>query len=105
MDPDFYRFRMGNFECMAVCDGGAQYSLDAMVRNAARSEVQAYLQSHGLPTEYIYTPYTYLYVNTGSHNIMVDMGAGDLFPTTGGLLQNLASAGVSSESIDAVFIS
>ena len=105
MDADFYRFRIGSFECMAICDGGAQYSLEAMVRNAPRSEVQAYLQSHGLPTEYIHTPYTYLYVKTGSHNILVDMGAGDLFPTTGRLLQSLASAGVSPESIDTVFIS
>jgi glyoxylase-like metal-dependent hydrolase (beta-lactamase superfamily II) len=105
MDADFYRFRIGIFECIAICDGGAQYSLEAMVRNSPRSEVQAYLQSHGLPTEYIYTPYTYLYVNTGRHNILVDMGAGNLFPTTGRLLLNLASAGVSPQSIDTVFIS
>lgn len=105
MDADFYRFRIGSFECIAICDGGAQYSLEAMVRNASRSEVQAYLQSHGMPMEYIYTPYTYLFVNTGRHNVLVDMGAGDLFPTTGMLLQSLVSAGVSPQSIDTVFIS
>ena len=41
MDDDFYLFRIGSFECVALCDGGAQYYL---VRNASPSEIQAYLQ-------------------------------------------------------------
>jgi glyoxylase-like metal-dependent hydrolase (beta-lactamase superfamily II) len=105
MRNDFYRFRVGSFECIALCDGGADYSLESMVTNAPRSEVEAYLQIRGLPTDVITTPYTYLYVNTGTHKILVDMGAGKLFPTTGRLLQNMDQAGISPQSIDRIIIS
>jgi glyoxylase-like metal-dependent hydrolase (beta-lactamase superfamily II) len=105
MRNDFYRFRVGSFDCIALCDGGADYSLESMVANAPRSEVEAYLQVHGLPTDVITTPYTYLYVNTGTHKTLVDMGAGKLFPTTGRLLQNMDQAGISPQSIDRILIS
>lgn len=102
---EFYRFQMGEFQCVAVCDGGAQYSLESMVANAPRSEVESYLSAHGRSTQMIVTPYTYLYVDTDKHKILVDMGAGNLFPTTGRLLQNLHRAGITPDSIDTVFIS
>lgn len=102
---DFYQFQVGDFECFALCDGGAKYSLESMVMNAPPSEVQAYLQTHGLPTEFIVTPYTYLYVNTGKHKVLVDMGAGNLFSTTGRLLQSMEKAGISPQSIERIFIS
>jgi glyoxylase-like metal-dependent hydrolase (beta-lactamase superfamily II) len=62
------------------------------------------LQMHGLLASAVHTPYTYLYVNTGQHHILVDIGAGDLFPTTGKLLQNIKNAGIIPSSIDAIFI-
>lgn len=102
---DFYPFRIGDFECFALCDGGAKYTLESMVTNAPRSEVQEYLQTHGLPTESIVTPYTYLYVNMGKYKVLVDMGAGNLFPTTGRLLQSMEKAGISPQSIERIFIS
>jgi glyoxylase-like metal-dependent hydrolase (beta-lactamase superfamily II) len=102
---EFYRFQVGKLKCVAVCDGGAQYSLESMVTNAPRSEVESYLSVHGLPTHMIATPYTYLYVDTGNHKILVDTGAGNLFPTTGRLLQNLNRADISPDSIDTIFIS
>jgi glyoxylase-like metal-dependent hydrolase (beta-lactamase superfamily II) len=105
MPYDFYPFRTGKFECFALCDGGARYTLESMVTNAPRSEVQAYLQSHDLPTEFIATPYTYLYADTGKHKVLVDTGAGNLFPTTGRLLQSMEKAGISPQSIDCIFIS
>lgn len=44
------------------------------------------------------------YVNTGKHKILVDMGAGNLAPTTGRLLESMHDAGLSPEGVDAVFI-
>ena len=102
---NFYPFRVGNFECAAVCDGSSDYSLESMVTNAPRSEVEAYLRAQGLPTEVITTPYTYPYVDTGSHKIMVDMGAGKLLSTTGKLLENMEQADISPQLIDQIFIS
>lgn len=105
MENDFYSFQIGSFECAALCDGSAEYSLESMVANAPRSDVQAYLQAHGLPTEVIVTPYTYLFVDTGKLKVLVDTGAGNLFPTTGRLLQSMEKAGISPQSIDHIFIS
>ena len=105
MRNDFYPFQVGNFECVALCDGEADYSLESMVTNAPRSVVETYLEEHGLPTDVITTPYTYLYVNTGQHMVLVDMGAGNLFPSTGKLLQSMHDAGISPQSIESIFIS
>jgi glyoxylase-like metal-dependent hydrolase (beta-lactamase superfamily II) len=105
MRNDSYPFRVGAFKCFALCDGGLEYTLESMVTNATRSEIETYLQTHGLPIKMIATPFTYLYVDTGHHKILVDMGAGNLFPTTGRLLQSMAQAGISPDSIDSIFIS
>ena len=105
MRNDFYPFQLGSFECFALCDGDLDYSLESMVTNAPPSDVEAYLQTQGLRTDAINTPFTYLYVDTGKHKILLDMGAGNRFPTTGRLLQSMDKAGISPESIDSIFIS
>ena len=105
MSNDFYPFRVGSFECVALCDGNLEYTLESMVTNAPRSAVQAYLQAYGLSTEMIATPFTYPYLDTGKHKVLVDMGTGNLFPTTGRMLESMGKAGIAPESIDSIFIS
>jgi glyoxylase-like metal-dependent hydrolase (beta-lactamase superfamily II) len=104
MRTDFYRFRLGDSECVSLCDGSADYELESMVTNAPRSDVVAALQAHGLPTGVITTPYAYLHVDTGKHKILVDMGAGNLAPTTGRLLESMQDAGLTPQEVDAIFI-
>jgi glyoxylase-like metal-dependent hydrolase (beta-lactamase superfamily II) len=43
-------------------------------------------------------------VDTGQHKILVDMGAGDLKPNTGKLLESMHDAGLSPKEIDTIFI-
>lgn len=104
MRDDYYRFQLGDSECVSLYDGSVDYELQSMVINAPRSNVAAALRAHGLPTEVITTPYAYLYVAAGKHKILVDMGAGNLLPATGKLLQSMRSAGIALESIDSIFI-
>ena len=104
MRTDYYRFQLGDSECVSLCDGNVDYELESMVTNAPRSDVVAALRAYGLPTEGITTPYAYLYVEAGKHKILVDMGAGNLTPTTGRLLESMHGAGLTPEEIDAVFI-
>jgi glyoxylase-like metal-dependent hydrolase (beta-lactamase superfamily II) len=104
MGFNYYRFQLGHSKCVSLCDGGVDYELESMVTNAPRSDVVAALQAHSLPTEVITTPYAYLYVDAGKHKILVDMGAGNLAPTTGRLLESMRDAGLSPEGIDAIFI-
>lgn len=76
MEKSFYRFQLGNYECVLLYDGYHHYKLNQMVINAPQSEVEAVLQTHGLPLQFIYTPYTFLFVKTAEHQILVDIGAG-----------------------------
>ncbi|HNS51566.1 MAG TPA: MBL fold metallo-hydrolase [Anaerolineae bacterium] len=100
----YFRFQLGASECVSLCDGSMDYPLETIVANAPRCDVVAALQARGLPAEVITTPYTHLYVHTGKHRILVDMGLGNLEPTTGRLLESMRYAGISPEDIDAVFI-
>jgi glyoxylase-like metal-dependent hydrolase (beta-lactamase superfamily II) len=104
MENGFFRFQVGNNECVSLYDGTADYQLDSMVVNAPRSDVESALHAHGLPTQIITTPFTSLYVNTGKHRVLVDTGAGALLPTTGKLLQSLRNAEIKPESIDSIFL-
>lgn len=104
MSADFYTFQLGNCDCVSLYDGVADYKLESMINNAPRTDVEAALLAHNLPVQMISTPYAYLFVKTGDHQVLVDMGAGDLLPTTGKLLRSMYSAGITPESIDSIFI-
>ena len=104
MRADYYHFQLGDIECACLYDGYHDYKLEQMVTNASRQDVEAALQAHGLSTHVFTTPYTHLYVNTGEHRILVDVGGGDLFPTTGKIQQSMHNAKIRPESIDTIFI-
>ena len=104
MKIDYYQFQLGNIKCVSLWDGDVDYKLESMVANGSIPDVEAALQAHNLPTEIITTPYAYLYVDTGKHKILVDMGAGNLAPSTGRLLESMQGAGLTPEEIDAIFI-
>ena len=97
MKNDYFRFQLGNNECVSLYDGYHDYTLEQMVANAPRPEVEAILQAHGLPTQVVTTPFTFLYVSTGKHQVLVDIGAGDLLSTSGKLLQSMGNAGIAPE--------
>jgi glyoxylase-like metal-dependent hydrolase (beta-lactamase superfamily II) len=100
-----YRFRLGAFECVALCDGGWDYPLENVFAGVPVEQIQEALRRRNLPLDTITTPYTYLYVNTGGHRVLVDMGAGDyLAPRTGRLLRSMAAAGIDPAQIDTVVI-
>src|SRR5512135_2520398 len=104
MEHDSYRFQLGWYECLSLYDGFYDYTHEQMVTNAPRSDVELALQAHGLSPNAVTTPYTFLYISTGKHRVLADIGAGDLFPTTGQLEHNLRKAGIAPESIDSIFI-
>lgn len=99
-----YRFRVGQFECVSLSDGGHTYPLENFFANIPIEHVQEALRQRNLPTTGIWTPYTYLFVNTGEHRVLVDMGAGPLLETTGRLLHSMSTAGIEPAAIDSVFI-
>jgi glyoxylase-like metal-dependent hydrolase (beta-lactamase superfamily II) len=104
MSTDSYRFKLGDFECVSLSDGSLDYPLENFFADVSTEKIQEALRQHDLPTDYITTPYTYLYVDTGGHRVLVDMGAGDLGPRTGRLLQNMRAAGLYPAEVDIVVI-
>jgi glyoxylase-like metal-dependent hydrolase (beta-lactamase superfamily II) len=105
--PSFYRVKVGSFEVTAVTDGFWDRPVDAkFVRNAPWSAVQRELARSYMPKNKLSIPFTPLVVNTGSKLVMIDCGSGgQIAPTAGSLLTNLAAAGFDAKTIDAVLIS
>ena len=117
MDP-YFRFKLGQFACVCVSDGGMNYPVATMFHGLPVEEAETILRRHGLPTTHVYTPYTLLYVDTGRHKVLVDVGMGhygQLMPhmlpgadnsqlQSGIALQNLELAGIKAEDVDVVFI-
>jgi glyoxylase-like metal-dependent hydrolase (beta-lactamase superfamily II) len=99
-----YRFKLGDFECVSLSDGSVDYPLQSFFANVPRAHVEEALQRRDLPIDYVTTPYTYLYVDTGAHRVLVDMGAGDLRPSTGRLVPNMVAAGIDPRDVDTVAI-
>jgi glyoxylase-like metal-dependent hydrolase (beta-lactamase superfamily II) len=99
-----YRFDLGDFKCVSLADGTSDYGLEQFFKNVPKEEVEAELRKSELPTDHITTPYTYLLVDAGEHRVLADMGAGNLRPTTGKLVQNMRAASIDPDSIDTVVI-
>lgn len=110
---DIYRFKVGEFKCIAVNDGTFAYPRPAenvfinFFVNAPRERLAQFLKKHGLDPEkwdeYV-SPYTCLVIDTGQRKVLVDTGAGDLAPTTGKLLPNLKTVGINPGDIDTVIL-
>jgi glyoxylase-like metal-dependent hydrolase (beta-lactamase superfamily II) len=104
MNSGAYHFKLGDFNCVCLSDGSLDYPLKNFFTNVPVEEVERALREQNLPTDYITTPYTHLYINTGDHRMLVDMGAGHLGPRTGRLLPNMLAAGIHPLQIDTVVI-
>ena len=103
-DDVTYRFMLGDFECICLYDGVHSYTLKDKFAGVPLEQVQEALRQHGLPTESARSPYTFLYINTGEHQVLVDMGAGSSVPNAGKLVQSMNKAGIEPEQIDTVII-
>src|ERR1700752_1318024 len=95
MRAESYRFKVGTIECIAVSDGTFTYAADAFVANAPIERCEEELRNRGLPPHEVLSPYTCLFVNTGTNQLLVDTGAG-FAPTNGKLLENLAALGIAA---------
>jgi glyoxylase-like metal-dependent hydrolase (beta-lactamase superfamily II) len=111
MNNDYYRFKVGDFACIAVSDGSYTYCPPQfpppeilLFSNASQESLTSVRQRYNLPTPWAawISPYICLVVNTSKHLVLVDTGAGSLAPTTGKLLPNLRRAGIEPGDIDMV---
>jgi glyoxylase-like metal-dependent hydrolase (beta-lactamase superfamily II) len=89
--------RVGDFQCYPISDGDHFYPRAALCGDDPE-------QTIGLP-EQVLVPYTPLLVDTGSHRILIDTGAGPLAPSTGHLEDSLSRAGFQVSDINVVVLS
>ncbi len=109
-----FRFEVGELRCTAVRDGTLTYAPPVfppppvlLFANAPREELGQALRAEGVEPEQWpawTSDYTCLLVETGTHRVLVDTGAGMLAPTTGKLLRNLAQMGIAPGDIDEVVL-
>jgi glyoxylase-like metal-dependent hydrolase (beta-lactamase superfamily II) len=101
---EVFQFQIGAFDCISLNDGYHDYRIETFFANVDRRDLEKALRSRNWPIDRVSSPYASLYVDTGEHRILVDTGAGDLFPTTGRLPSNLREAWVGLADIDIVVI-
>lgn len=100
--PGFYRGYLGAFEVIALSDGTAPRRLDEIMSNPrlVREELSADHISEPVPISIN----AYL-INTGSHLVLVDTGAGELFGSSSGLLlSNITAAGYRADQVDVILL-
>lgn len=107
----FYRYKVGDITVIAVSDGFRAAPLaDGFVLNAPKDEVNAALETAGLPRDQMTTIFTPTVIEAGGKRVLIDTGMGEAAAkqpnaTFGFLMQNLAAAGFAPKDIDVVVIS
>jgi glyoxylase-like metal-dependent hydrolase (beta-lactamase superfamily II) len=95
---------LGSLECLALSDGSVNYPPRHLFANAPKAQIEQALQGLGLPVDYATAPCTCMYVQTGEHRVLVDLGAGRVTPSAGRLRQSLSAAGIEPADIDTVVL-
>ncbi len=107
MAVETYRFKLGDFDCIAINDGILD-NIDTpnFFAGSTPDELQVGLARHGITTPKLPIPVIILYVNTGTHQILIDSGCGAATdPKLGLLLAGLQAEGVQPDAIDIVTLS
>jgi len=114
MNTGIYRFKVGDFQCMAVSDGTLTYTppifpppVNFLFANAPKELLYPVLGKHSIQPEQWtgwVSPYICMTINTGKHRVLVDTGADGLDPNTGRILQNLQAGGIAPGDIDTVIL-
>ncbi len=118
VDAQTYSFAIGTFDGLAVADGQFNYPAQSFFFNVPPDELADGIEKYEVSAQQVTTPHTCLYLNTGTHQIPSDTGAGpvgahagEIFPdvdhtstSTGHLLENLRAEGISPSEVDTVLL-
>lgn len=107
MSQGFFKYSIGDVKCTALYDGiWKKKHDDKFIRNASLDETKEALKAGGLTTEFVPIEFSQTVIEAGGKTILIDTGTGgQLAPTAGKMMANLAAAGIDSKKIDTVLIS
>jgi glyoxylase-like metal-dependent hydrolase (beta-lactamase superfamily II) len=105
--PGFSRFKVGDFEVIAVHDGMAMRDIPpGFVRSVPDAEVAKAYEEIGVASGKMANTFTAIVVNTGKQVVLIDTGFADNGgPTTGRIASNLQAAGIAPKDVDVVLLS
>ena len=105
--PGFYRFKIGEFDVIALHDGVISFDRPpGFVTNASDAEVGEAFAVTGTPRDKVALTFTALAIDTGKGVVLIDTGLGAGGPPgTGSITKNLQAAGIEPEAVDTVIIS
>ena len=103
----FFNYQIGEIACTAFYDGVWQKEHDEnFIRNATVEQTKEALAAGGLTTDHVPIEFTQTVLKTGGKTVLIDAGTGgQLAPTAGLMMTNMAAAGFDPASIDIVLIS
>lgn len=103
----FLTYKIGDAEVTALYDGIWEKPHDpAFIANAAVDDVKEAMVKAGLTPDFVSIPFTVAVVKTGGKTILCDSGTGgQLLPTAGKMMANMAAAGIDPKKIDTILIS
>ena len=108
MPPTSYAFTVGEFDCLAVTDGGALYNVRSFFCNAPDDDLMRALAPYEDQIENgkFRTPLNPLLIQAEVLTVLIDTGLGPGGPATAGqLLAHLAAEDVAPSDIDLVILS
>ena len=102
--PGYYRIQLGQFEITALYDGAIELDTK-LLKNTSAAELQRLLSRMFVGNPKMQTAVNAYLINTGSHLVLVDTGAGKVFgPSLGFVLQNMKAAGYEPAQVDTVIL-
>ena len=105
--PGFYKFKIGEFEVIALNEGALIRDRPAgFVRNATDEEVGEAYAAAGMDRDKLTITFNALAIRTKDKVVLIDTGLGESGPpATGQLVRNLRAAGLEPEDVTTVIIS
>lgn len=102
--PGYYHIRLGDFLITAITDGAAVAPYGELLRGMSVEDFDAAFARQGQKSNRP-TSINMFLIDTGEKRLLIDAGAGTLYgDCCGQLLNQLAAAGYTPESIDAVLL-
>lgn len=102
--PGYFRLAVGDYEVTALFDGYNDLST-GLLMGLSKEQIRASLARESISGERVQTNFNAFLVNTGTHLILVDSGAGQCIGGTAGhLLENIKAAGYAPEQVDSVLL-
>lgn len=102
--PGYFRVAVGGYEVTALFDGYNDLS-PRLLLNMEQSKIRALLARQAINTPNVQTTFNAFLVNTGTHTVLIDTGAGRCIgDTAGNLVANMRAAGYEPEQVDSIFL-